>query len=114
MHELSIAMNIVQIAEEAARKADFSRVMVLHLRIGALSSVVPDALRFSFDLAAAGTMVEGARLEIEELQVRVFCERCGVESDLPSLQRFCCPLCQQPTGRIVQGRELQLISLEAE
>lgn len=106
-------MSLVQIADEAARKAEATKVTVLFVRIGALSSVAPDALRFSFDLAAAGTLVEGARLEIEELPVRVFCEPCGVESDLPNPQLFCCPICQQPTGRLVQGRELELTSLEA-
>ncbi len=113
MHELSVAMSLVQIADEAARKAEAARVTSLQVRIGALAGVVPDALRFSFELAAAGTLVEGAQLEIEELPVRIFCEPCGVEFDLPSPQLFCCPICQQPTGRIVQGRELQLVSLEA-
>ncbi|NTV65935.1 MAG: hydrogenase maturation nickel metallochaperone HypA, partial [Oscillochloris sp.] len=59
MHELSVAMSLVQLADDAARKAEASQVTVLYLRIGALASVVPDALRFSFDLAAAGTLVAG-------------------------------------------------------
>lgn len=99
-------------ADAAARKAEASKVTALYLQIGALSAVVPDALRFSFDLAAAGTLVEGARLEIEELPVRVFCEHCGQESDLPNPQSFRCPICQRPTNRLVQGRELELTSLE--
>ncbi|MBX0329183.1 hydrogenase maturation nickel metallochaperone HypA [Oscillochloris sp. ZM17-4] len=114
MHELSIAMSLVQMADEAARKAEATQVTALYVRVGALSSVVPDALRFSFDLAAAGTLVEGARLEIEELPVRVFCIHCGVESELPSPQVFRCPICQRPTGQLVQGRELELTSLEVE
>jgi hydrogenase nickel incorporation protein HypA/HybF len=112
MHELSVAMSLVQLADEAARKAEATQVTALYLRIGALSAVVPDALRFSFELAAAGTLVAGARLEIEELPVRIFCTHCGAEADLPNPQFFLCPSCQQPTGRLVQGRELELVSLE--
>jgi hydrogenase nickel incorporation protein HypA/HybF len=114
MHELSIAMSLIGIAEEAARKAGASHVTALYLRVGALSSVVPDALRFSFDIAADGTILAGARLEIEELPVRVFCEHCATEADLPNPQIFRCPICQRPTGHMVQGRELELASLEVE
>lgn len=67
MHEMSIAMSLVELACEKAAALDGGpRVEALHLRIGSLSGVVPDALLFSFDLAAKGTAVEGARLEIDE------------------------------------------------
>jgi hydrogenase nickel incorporation protein HypA/HybF len=112
MHELSIAMNLVQIAEEAARKAGASQVTVLYLRVGVLSAIVPEALRFGFEIVTDGTMLAGARLEIEEVPVRIFCEHCAAEADLPNPQIFCCPTCQRPTGHMVQGRELELTSLE--
>jgi hydrogenase nickel incorporation protein HypA/HybF len=73
MHELSIAASIVDIAcEEAGRYG--GRVEVVHLKLGALSGVVREALEFSWDLACDQTPVAGARLEIEaaagsELQV---------------------------------------------
>lgn len=64
MHELSIATGIVEIAsEEAARYG--GRVEVIHLKLGALSGVVREALEFSWDLACQETPVAGARLEIE-------------------------------------------------
>jgi hydrogenase nickel incorporation protein HypA/HybF len=73
MHELSIAASIVEIAsEEASRRG--CRVEAVHLRLGALSGVVREALEFSWELACGETPVAGARLEIEtaggsELQV---------------------------------------------
>ena len=61
MHELSIAVNIVDIAcEEAERQGD-SRVDAVYLNLGALSGVVKDALLFSWDLACEGTRIAGAR-----------------------------------------------------
>jgi hydrogenase nickel incorporation protein HypA/HybF len=112
MHELSIAMSLIEAAcEEAARQGDV-RVEALHLRLGALSGVVREALEFSFDLAAEGTAIAGARLQIEEIPVTVHCPRCGEERQLPSLQHFRCPVCNTPTPDVVRGRELELTALE--
>ena len=67
MHELSIALSLVELAsDELARLGDV-RLHAVHVRVGALSGVVSDALRFSFDVAADGTPVAGATLEIEEV-----------------------------------------------
>jgi hydrogenase nickel incorporation protein HypA/HybF len=111
MHELSLAMSLVDAAcEEAARLGDV-RVEALHLRLGALSGVVREALEFSFDLAAEGTAIAGARLEVEEVPVIVFCPACRVERELPGLQSFRCPVCGAETPEVVGGRELELVAM---
>jgi hydrogenase nickel incorporation protein HypA/HybF len=111
MHELSIAMSLVDVAcDEAARLGDV-RVEALHLRLGALSGVVREALEFSFELAVEGTAIAGARLEIEEVPVIVLCPVCRVERELPSLQRFHCPVCDTASPDVVHGRELELVSM---
>jgi hypothetical protein len=66
MHELSIAMSLVELACEEKQRRDLPKVHALRLRLGARSGVVTEALTFSFDLAAAGTCIEGAALNIEE------------------------------------------------
>lgn len=63
MHELGIAQAIVDIAAESSGGARVLRVVV---EVGKLAAVLPDALRFSFDVASEGTLVEGAALEIIE------------------------------------------------
>ena len=65
MHELSIAIALVEVAEEAAQSLRAARVNRLFLRLGARAAVEVEALRVSFDLAAEGTIVQGARLELE-------------------------------------------------
>jgi hydrogenase nickel incorporation protein HypA/HybF len=112
MHELSIATSLVELGSAAAERAGAARVGVVYLRLGALAGVVREALEFSFELAAADTLLAGARLEIEELPVRVYCPACRAESVLPDIQRFRCPACGAPTSQIVQGRELELAALE--
>lgn len=112
MHELSIAQSLIEMAESAAHDAGATQVTRLHLRLGQLSGVVADSLFFCFDIAAEGTLLEGAKLEIETIPVIVHCPTCRENVTLPGTQRFRCPRCDTPTPQIVQGRELQLTSLE--
>ena len=113
MHELSIALGIVEAAQEEAR-LHRGRVSAVHLRVGPLSGVVPEALLSSYEMAAADTPLAGSRLVIEEVPVVVFCPRCEVQRPLRSMQRFCCPECGTPTGDVRQGKELDLVALEIE
>lgn len=112
MHELSIAYNLVETATQAAKKAGVTQVNLVHLRLGALSGVVKDALLFGYEIATEGTMLAGSRLVIEELPVIVFCPQCQQNRPLAGVQLLCCPDCGTPTPHIVQGKELQLVSLE--
>jgi len=66
MHELSIAISIVEVASEEAQQQGGVRVESVHLKLGALSGVVKDALLFSWDLACEDSPIAGAKLEIEE------------------------------------------------
>jgi hydrogenase nickel incorporation protein HypA/HybF len=66
MHELSIAMNIVEIAEETLAQHGGERVRSVHLQVGPLCGVAKEALLFSFGLACEGTAAEGASLVIAE------------------------------------------------
>jgi hydrogenase nickel incorporation protein HypA/HybF len=66
VHELSIAVSLVELACEEVERRQLQRVQALHVRVGPLSGIVTDALRFSFDVAAAGTPIEGALLKLEE------------------------------------------------
>ncbi|MCZ2148599.1 MAG: hydrogenase maturation nickel metallochaperone HypA [Bryobacterales bacterium] len=114
MHELSIAHGLVEAASEAAREAGAVKVNEVRVRIGALSGVVASALLFCYDIAAAGTPLQGARLLITELPVVVYCPHCEAEVELPSIQLFCCPVCDTPAAAIRQGREMEIESLEIE
>ena len=111
MHELSIAVSIVEMAEEEARSRDV-QVSAIHLKLGTLSGVVKEALLFSYDLACEGTALEGSRLIIEEVPTVVYCPACQAERTLASVQRFCCSVCDTPTPDVVQGKELEVVALE--
>jgi len=112
MHELSIAISIVEGAEEEASRHSDARVEVVHLRLGPLSGVVKEALLFSYELACEGTPLEGSSLEIEEVSVAIFCRKCRMEREIESIQELRCPVCLTPSAEVVKGRELMIVGLE--
>jgi hydrogenase nickel incorporation protein HypA/HybF len=113
MHELSIAMSIVDLAQEEARQRGV-RVTGVHVKLGALSGVVKDALLGSYEMACYDTPLQGSRLIVEELPVLVYCQKCESQRSISSVQLFCCQECGTPAFEIVQGRELQMVALEVE
>jgi len=113
MHELSIAVGIVDAAADEAQRRGV-RVSAVHLRLGALSGVVKDALLFAWEVACRDTLLEGAQLAVEDVPIVVFCPRCNQPRELTSLQSFACPQCHTPTMDIRQGKELEVFALEVE
>lgn len=113
MHELSIAISLVEIAEEEAERLG-ARVSAVHLRLGALSGVVKEALLASYEMAAADTRLQGSRLVIEEVPVMVYCPECDGQRPIESVQSFHCSACGTPTPDVRQGKEMELVALEVE
>jgi len=112
MHELSIAMSIVEMAQEEAERRGSVQVLAVHLRIGQLSGVVKEALLSSYNMACEATPLEGSQLLIEEIPVEVFCPKCQVTRRVRSIQWFRCPKCHTPTPDVVRGKELEVVALE--
>jgi hydrogenase nickel incorporation protein HypA/HybF len=113
MHELSLVVRMLDLAEEAARAEGALRIDAIHLEVGALSGVVPEALAFAFDGARVGTMAEGARLEVAHVAATAYCSSCArtFEAD----DRFgivACPTCDAPSADLLRGRELRMTHLE--
>lgn len=112
MHELSIAMSIVEMAQEEAARRQLDQVHAVHLRLGRLSGVMKEALLSSYEMACEATPLEGSQLLIEEIAVEVFCPKCQVPRPIRSIQWFCCPECGTRTPTVLHGRELEVIALE--
>jgi hydrogenase nickel incorporation protein HypA/HybF len=114
MHELSIALSIVDTAAQEAARRGAAQVNAVHLKLGPLSGVVKDALLFSYELACDGTTLEGSELIIEEMPVIVFCSSCEAERVIASIQSFSCPDCGSLTPEVLRGRELEVFAMEIE
>jgi hydrogenase nickel incorporation protein HypA/HybF len=111
MHEVALAQSIIEIVRDQARANHADCVKAVHLRIGALANVEPDALSFGFESAARGTIVEGARLEIERTPGSAFCAGCGSDVQVDSRVALC-PSCGSGQLLITGGEELRVTELE--
>jgi hydrogenase nickel incorporation protein HypA/HybF len=107
MHELGIAQEIV---EQACRHADGARIKRIVLTIGKLSGVLPDAVRFCFDLCTEGTAAEGAILEIIEPAGMANCRLCGNRVPLHRPYGEC--QCGSSDLEWIAGEELRLDAVE--
>ena len=112
MHELSVALGLIEGIEDSAARDGFDRVTAVHVRVGALSGIAPDALRFSWQLASAGTLAENSTLNVENVPLVVFCETCAAERTPPPSGGLTCPECAGICPTIVRGRELHLVAVE--
>ena len=114
MHELSIALSILDVAEEELERHAGARVDAIHVRLGPLSGVVKEALVSAYELAREQTPFAESRLVFEDVPIVIFCARCQAERSVQSLQAFRCVECDAPATEVIRGRELELAALELE
>lgn len=107
MHELAITRGVVDmVAERTAGR----RVVGVRMRVGGLTCVVPEALQFCFEVAAAGTPLEGAALVVDEVPGRLACRACGEASEVADGLRLC--PCGSGDVAVTAGEDLQVVSVE--
>ena len=111
MHELSIAVNIIEIAEEHAKKENASVITEIELDIGSQSGVVVEALEFAMESATKGTMLENAKVVINAIPARSVCNKCGNRFFVEEIFTPCSE-CGNPFCDLVKGKELKVKSLK--
>jgi hydrogenase nickel incorporation protein HypA/HybF len=112
MHELSIVLNIIDVATEAAERHDGASIKAIHLKLGALSGVVKEALLGAFELARCDSPVSAAELVIEEIPILIHCPHCQAPRAIVSNFEFTCVECGTASADVAQGRELVVTALE--
>jgi hydrogenase nickel incorporation protein HypA/HybF len=114
MHEMGIAMEIVDIARASIPEdMQGSKVRKVNLQVGKLSAIVTDSLRFCFDLVVKDTPLEGAELAVEEMPVVARCKECQTQWTVTE-PVFTCKNCRSGNIDILSGRELDIKSIEIE
>jgi hydrogenase nickel incorporation protein HypA/HybF len=112
VHELSIALAIIDRVEEVAREHGACAVEAVRLRVGELAGVVPEALAFSFEVAREGTLLSEARFEVSLVPARARCAPCGTEFAVGSPPHLWCPHCDRAGTALLSGREMELAGIE--
>ena len=111
MHEFSIMQSALDTAAEKTRAAGATQIHRLKVRVGSLSGVVPEALRFAFDALKDQTPAANAAFEIELVPAVGWCAACAAEFAADDLH-YECPRCHQSSGELRRGKEMELSSLE--
>jgi hydrogenase nickel incorporation protein HypA/HybF len=111
MHEMAIAMSLVEMAcAELPHFGAGARITDLRIRLGQRSGLVPETLLFSFTLAAEGSPIEGATLDIDEEPLELRCEACETRM-LPHALATRCLVCGAPVPPLGEGDTLQLVAM---
>ncbi len=112
MHEVSIALNLLDIVTEECRKQGFHSIDSINLRIGRASGIMPEALLFAFETVKAESIAEAAKQNIEEAPVSGKCASCLNAFSVAEDYVLACPLCGGTSFQITGGREMEIIDME--
>ena len=112
MHELSVALSLLEDIEEAAERAGATCVTSVRLKIGRLSGIAGGALLFAWEMARVDTIAANARLDIDDVAVIVYCQTCQSERAPLDGAGLTCGTCGTPAHSIVHGRELEFVAME--
>ena len=107
MHELSVAQEILNIVHQYIPNPEPGAVRAVRVKIGRMSNVLPDSLSFCYDALVSKTSLEGSKLELIQLPLKIICESCGKQSEIYE-PVFACPVCENYHVKIISGTELQV------
>ncbi len=113
MHELGITENILSIVLSHGEEKDAKKILKISLKIGEMTQIVDECIRFYFDQLSEGTIAQGAKLVVENVPIRVRCTNCGNIKEAPDYN-FNCPSCGNICIEFVSGRELLVEDIEIE
>ena len=113
MHELSIIASLFEIMEEKAQEKGSKKIISMKLQVGKLSGVVPEFLITAFDMYKKDTIAHDAKLEIEEVPLKIHCKTCKKSMTLDNFV-FICLHCGSQDLKTLTGTELLLEKMELE
>jgi hydrogenase nickel incorporation protein HypA/HybF len=113
MHEVALAQGIVDIVTAQAVQQRFERAKVVHVELGDLSNVVPEALVFGFESASRGTAAEGARLDLIRCAGKGWCMDCSSEIEVRERVALC-PKCGSVKWIVTGGEQMRVTELEVD
>ncbi len=112
MHELSIATNIVEIAETSAKSENCTVINEIEIEVGEMSGVIVEALEFAMDTATKGTMLAKAKVKISFIPGKAKCNQCQHEFAVKDFADIC-SVCKSYDFEVLSGKELKVKTIKA-
>ncbi len=113
MHELSLAMEVIELAQREADKNGVSRIREILIEVGDLSGVEADAFQSALELIVHGTILAEAELRISRTPGKGKCMKCNMEFEMNN-RIDCCPKCLCLPSEISEGQEFRVLSMVVE
>jgi hydrogenase nickel incorporation protein HypA/HybF len=114
MHEVSIALSLLDIVEKKCREEGYQRVDSVRVRVGKASGVLPEAFSFALDVVKRDTIAQDAGFIIDLVPLGGTCNICGKSFETEEAYIAQCPFCASPSFRITRGNELEIVEMEVE
>lgn len=111
MHELALATEIVKNVSKLAMENEALKVTELRLELGVMSGIEKEVFDFCFDLAAKNTILEGAKLSVDQIPLLIRCQNCFSLSS-PEVYNIVCEKCESNDVVIIKGKELKILNME--
>jgi hydrogenase nickel incorporation protein HypA/HybF len=113
MHEVSIVESIIKISLSSAKGNNIKKINSIRIKIGKLSGVMEDSLRFAFSSMSKGTILEGANFIVDEVQATAECSECKIVFNIDHFNKIC-PNCRKFCDNIISGYELLIDTIEGD
>ncbi|MDR3237483.1 MAG: hydrogenase maturation nickel metallochaperone HypA [Spirochaetia bacterium] len=113
MHELSIAGSLFDILQNIAKENNLKKIYKVTILAGRMRQIVPTAMEMAFTAVTAGSLAEGAKLEIEVVPIKMRCVSCSEEFSVWH-NIYICPSCESAKLELLQGDELIVKNIEGE
>ena len=114
MHEVSLALNLLDIIEKKCQEEGYQKVESVRVRVGKASSVQPEAFSFAFEVVKKDTVAQNARFIIDLIPLGGTCSACGNLFETEEAYILECPSCASPSLQITHGYELEMVEMEVE
>ncbi|CAN5698253.1 hydrogenase maturation nickel metallochaperone HypA [soil metagenome] len=111
MHELSLCRSIYGIVDGARGGR---RISVVHLQVGQLRQVVPATLEYCWQMVTETTPLDGSRLDIDHVPVRLDCAACGAQTTVGHVLVLTCADCGSGDIALRTGEEFMVTSIEVD
>jgi hydrogenase nickel incorporation protein HypA/HybF len=112
MHEVSIALNLIEIVSEQCIKNGYNKIDSINIRVGRASGIMTEALFFAFDAVKNESIAKNASLNIEEIPLSGCCNECNNDFTVDEDFILSCPVCRGSSFRITAGREMDIIDMD--
>lgn len=108
MHEMTVAAKLVDLINGVVADQAAEAAMTARIRLGVLTCINPDSLRFGFEALSRETTAADCELDIQIVPAMAVCRECGWSGTISDPLMLTCRGCEGRDLELSEGQELTL------